>query len=89
MNILEFVLLVWLGIVALKVGVDVGADIWAEKRAEREARQAKIQEAETILYGAISKRLEERLEAQTVELNVVSLRSSKPASSGRHRLTAA
>lgn len=89
MNILEFVLVVWIGIVVLVAGADAGLQLWVEKRAAREAHWAKIREAEATLYKAISKRLEERMRAQTntVELEVVAL-PKKPVG-GRHRLTAA
>lgn len=89
MNVLEFILLVSMGIVVLAVGTDIGTQIWAEKRAERQAQWARIREAEAILYNSIAKRFEARelTEVAIIELNVVSLHE-KPAK-GRHRLSAA
>jgi hypothetical protein len=89
MNVLEFVVLVWLGIVALTVGIDAGLQLWVDKRLEREAHWAKVREAEAVLYAVIAKRFEERLRipANVVELKVVAA-PQKPVG-GRHRLTAA
>jgi hypothetical protein len=90
MNVLEFVLLVSVGVVVVAVGVDVGSQLWVEKRAEREAHWTKVREAEALLYKAIQKRFEERTKAHTnvIELKVVA--SPKMPVGGRHRrLTAA
>lgn len=89
MNILEFVLVVWLGIVILAVGIDVGPEIWAEKRAAREEYRQRVREAESAIYMGIAKHLEERKKART---NVVELKvMARPQRTvgGRHRLTAA
>lgn len=85
MNILEFVLLVWVGIIVLVVGIDAGLQLWVDKRAEREAHWAKVREAENLLYIAISKRFKPTDE--TIELRVVA--APKKSVGGRHRLTAA
>ncbi|QJD49798.1 hypothetical protein SEA_CLUBPENGUIN_74 [Streptomyces phage ClubPenguin] len=90
MNVLEFVLLVSAGIVALAVGIDVGQQIWVEKQAARKAQLARLKAAEATLMEAISKRLEERMKDRTnvIELKVVA--SPKMPVGGRHRrLTAA
>lgn len=89
MNVLEAVLLIWLGIVVLAVGIDFIPEIWREMREAREAERKKVQEAEAMLRASILKRFEERLQPETnvVELKVVAL-PPKPVG-GRHRLTAA
>lgn len=90
MNVLEFVLLVWVGIVILAVGIDVGGEWWVEKRAEREAHWAKVRAAEATLMAGISKRLEERKKTRTnvIELKVVAV-PKKPVGGRHRRLTAA
>jgi hypothetical protein len=90
MNILEFILLVSAGVIALAVGIDVGQQVWDEKRAARTAHWAKMRAAEALLYASIAKRFEERMKEQaqtTIELKVVAL-PQKPTG-GRHRLSAA
>lgn len=91
MNVLEFVLLASAGVIVLTVGLDAAQQAWVEKRAERKAHWAKVREAETLLYAAISKRFEGhfKIESKTnvIELKVVEL-PKKPVG-GRHRLTAA
>lgn len=82
MNILEFVLLVWVAFMVAAVSIDFGSEAWAKKKAH----QSKVEEAEAMLMESIERLYQPEI-ANVVELKVVAL--PKKHVGGRHRLSAA